>query len=113
MNYGKITQAYQNAENQALQETEDPHLIVLTMLNALLKSMGIFVQNIDISDGGELELKSKHFARSLTIIYALQTSLDFAICTPRLLEHASSNMIGHEVSHSGVKRSAYAYTPHV
>ena len=77
MNYGKITQAYQNAENQALQETDDPHLIVLTMLNALLKSMGIFVQNIDISDGGELELKSKHFARSLTIIYALQTSLDF------------------------------------
>ena len=77
MNYGKITQAYQNAENQALQETNDPHLIVLTMFNALLKSMGIFAENIDISDGGQPELKSKHFARSLTIIYALQTSLDF------------------------------------
>ena len=77
MNYGKITQAYQNAENQALQETNDPHLIVLTMFNALLKSMGIFAENIDISNGGKSELKSKHFARSLTIIYALQTSLDF------------------------------------
>ena len=77
MNYGKITQAYQNAENQALQETNDPHLIVLTMFNALLKSMGIFAENIDISNGGQPELKSKHFARSLTIIYALQTSLDF------------------------------------
>ena len=77
MNYGKITQAYQNAENQALQETDDPHLIVLTMFNALLKSMGIFAENVDISNGGKLELKSKHFARALTIIYALQTSLDF------------------------------------
>ena len=77
MNYGKITQAYQNAENQALQETDDPHLIVLTMLNALLKSMGIFAQNVDIKNGGDRELKSKHFARSLTIIYALQSSLDF------------------------------------
>ena len=64
MNYGKITQAYQNAENQALQETEDPHLIVLTMLNALLKSMGIFVQNIDISDGGQLELNNEWLLRS-------------------------------------------------
>ena len=77
MNYGKITQAYQNAENQALQETDDPHLIVLTMFNALLKSMGIFAQNVDIKNGGDRDLKSKHFARSLTIIYALQSSLDF------------------------------------
>ena len=77
MNYGKITQAYQNAENQALEETDDPHFIVLTMFNALLKSMGIFAENVDIAKGGELELKSKHFARSLTIIYALQSSLDF------------------------------------
>jgi len=27
--------------------------------------------------GGDHELKSKHFARALTIIYALQSSLDF------------------------------------
>ena len=77
MNYGKITQAYQKAENQALQETDDPHLIVLTMFNALLKSMGIFAENVDVLNGGQLELKSKHFARALTIIYALQSSLDF------------------------------------
>ena len=42
MNYGKITQAYQNAENQALQETDDPHLIVLTMFNALAQIYGYF-----------------------------------------------------------------------
>ena len=77
MNYNNITQAYQNAERQALEEMNDPHLIVLTMLDALLKSMRIFETNIDIKNSGDAELKSKHFARALTIIYALQSSLDF------------------------------------
>ena len=77
MNYGKITQAYQNAEKQALQDTDDPHLIVLTLFNELLKSMNLFANNADLKAGGELEVKSKHFARSLSIIYALQSSIDF------------------------------------
>ena len=77
MNYNQITQAYQNAERQALEEMNDPHLIVLTMFDALLKSMQIFEANIDLKNGGDVELKSKHIARALTIIYALQSSLDF------------------------------------
>ena len=77
MNYGSRTQAYQNAERQALEETNDPHLIVMTMLDALVKSMTIFVGNIDLKNGGNAELKSKHFSRALSMIYALQTSLDF------------------------------------
>ena len=77
MNYNQITQAYQNAERQALEEMNDPHLIVLTMYDALLKSMQMFEANIDLKNGGDAELKSKHFARALTIIYALQSSLDF------------------------------------
>ena len=77
MNYNNRTQAYQNAERQALEEMNDPHQIVLTMLDALLKSMLIFVENIDLKNGGDAELKSKHFARALTIIYAMQSSLDF------------------------------------
>lgn len=77
MNYNHITNAYQNAERQALSEMTDPHLIVLTMLNALLKSMQLFEENIDLGSGGNPETKSKHFARALTIIYALQSSLDF------------------------------------
>ena len=99
MNYQNITQAYQNAERQALEEMNDPHLIVLTMLNALLKSMQIFEANIDLRAGGDHELKSKHFARALTIIYALQSSLDFekgeAIATNlfQLYEFARQQMI--------------------
>ena len=77
MNYSNITQAYQNAERQALEEANDPHLIVMTMLDALVKSMQIFVDNIDLRNGGHSEMKSKHFSRALSIIYALQSSLDF------------------------------------
>ena len=77
MNYSNITQAYQNAERQALEETNDPHLIIMTMLDALVKSMQIFVDNIDLKNGGDAEMKSKHFSRAISIIYALQSSLDF------------------------------------
>jgi len=77
MNYSNITQAYQNAERQALEETNDPHLIIMTMLDALVKSMQIFVDNIDHKNGGNLEMKSKHFSRAVSIIYGLQSSLDF------------------------------------
>ena len=77
MNYSNITQAYQNAERQALEETNDPHLIIMTMLDALVKSMQIFVDNIDLQNGGNHEMKSKHFSRAISIIYALQSSLDF------------------------------------
>jgi flagellar protein FliS len=62
---------------QALQETDDPHKVILTMLEALVKSMTIFELNVDLRNGGDNELKSKHFARALTIIYALQSALDF------------------------------------
>ena len=77
MNYNNITQAYQNAERQALEETNDPHLIIMTMLDALVKSMQIFVDNIDHKNGGNLEMKSKHFSCAVSIIYGLQSSLDF------------------------------------
>ena len=77
MKRSHITEAYKNAESQALSETVDPHQIILTMLDALIKSMNIFVLNIDLKEGADQELKSKHFARALTIIYSLQSSLGF------------------------------------
>ena len=77
MNYSNITQAYQNAERQALEETNDPHLIIMTMLDALVKSMQIFVDNIELKKDGDAAVKSKHFSRAISIIYALQSSLDF------------------------------------
>ena len=73
----KITNAYQSVERQALGEADDPHFVVLMMFDSLLKSMALFHENIAAYEGSTLELKSESFARALTIIYALQSSLDF------------------------------------
>ena len=77
MNFGKISQAYEDIERQSLNEADDPHLVVSVLFKELLKSMTLFAENIDLKSGGDLDVKSKHFARALTIIYGLQSSLDF------------------------------------
>ena len=99
MNFGKISQAYEDIERQSLTDTEDPHLVVSVLFKELLKSMSLFVENMDIKNGGDLDLKSKHFARSLTIIYGLQSSLDFENGGPsaenlyQLYEYARQKLI--------------------
>ena len=75
MNFGKISQAYEDIERQSINEADDPHLVVSVLFKELLKSMTLFVENINLKEGGDLNVKSKHFARSLTIIYGLQSSL--------------------------------------
>ena len=75
-NYKKIADVYKSTERNALVESEDPHKLVLVMFDALIKSMEIYVENIDVKKA-DLELRSKHFSRALTIIYSLQSSLDF------------------------------------
>ena len=70
MNYNHITQAYQNAERQALEEMNDPHLIVLTMFDALLKSMHLFEGNIDIRNGGDSEVKLPSPPHSPTVSHS-------------------------------------------
>ena len=76
-NKSKITNAYQTVERHALGEADDPHFVVLMMFDALLKSMALFHENIAAHEGNTLNLRSDSFARALTIIYALQSSLDF------------------------------------
>ena len=72
----KIMQAYQNADRDAVAETGDPHALVALLFGELLRHMRLFVAMSE--DGKEnSESRSKHFARSLTIIYGLQNSLDF------------------------------------
>ena len=75
-NYKKMTDAYQTTERNALVETDDPHQLVLVMFDALIKSIELYVDNIDVSKA-DLDLRSKHFSKALTIIYSLQSSLDF------------------------------------
>ena len=76
MSYKKMTEAYQTTERSALVETEDSHHLILVMFDALVKSIEIYIDNIDVKKA-DLELRAKHFSRALTIIYSLQSSLDF------------------------------------
>jgi len=112
MNYGRVGEAYKNADRQAINEITDPHAIVLTMFDELLKSMMLFAENADLKVGGDLELKSKNFARSMTIIYALQTSLDFELGGDiannlfRLYEYARQQLLADMKAGHGVATKA-------
>lgn len=95
----KIMQAYQNADRDAAAETGDPHALVALLFGELLRHMRLFVAMSE--DGKEnSETRSKHFARSLTIIYGLQNSLDFERGGEivenlfRIYEYARQQLIG-------------------
>ena len=75
MTYKAASQAYKQAESIGLSEVTNPHEIIQTLFKELIKSMSLFEQSLN--DQKMLELKSTSFAKSLTIIYSLQTSLDF------------------------------------
>ena len=47
-NYKKIADVYKSTERNALVESDDPHKLVLVMFDALIKSIEIYVENIDV-----------------------------------------------------------------
>ena len=75
MSYNVASEAYKQAENIGLTEVSNPHEIIQTLFNELIKSMTLFERSLSEKD--MQETKSSSFAKSLTIIYSLQTSLDF------------------------------------
>ena len=75
-NYKKMTDAYQTTERNAIVETEDPPQLVLVMFDALIKSIEVYVDNLNVKTA-DLALRSKHFSKSITIISSVQASLDF------------------------------------
>ena len=75
MSYNVASEAYKQAENIGLSEVTNPHEIIQTLFKELIKSMSLFERSL--SDDNMLESRSSSFAKSLTIIYSLQTSLDF------------------------------------
>ena len=68
--------AYSNSEKKAVIEAEDSHAMVLLLFDELIKTARIFSKNIN-ADTGNLKLRSETMSKALTIIYALQSSLDF------------------------------------
>lgn len=76
MNYSKMLDAYSNSEKKAVIEAEDSHAMVLLLFDELIKTARIFSQNIKVKNGNQ-KVKSENMSKALTIIYALQSSLDF------------------------------------
>ena len=76
MNNQKMINAYSNSEREAALEVEDPHAIISLMFDELIKAMGVFLNNLDLKNANTVA-RNNAFSRSLTLIYALQSSLNF------------------------------------
>jgi len=68
--------AYTVSDREAVAESNDPVAIVALLFDELIRNMQEFVRQSD-PETGKAEARSHHFSRSLTLIYALQSSLNF------------------------------------
>ena len=68
--------AYQNAERQAFAESDDPHALIAILFDELLRQMRHFAREVEEGSGKNLG-RNEHFSRALTILYGLQSSLNF------------------------------------
>ena len=68
--------AYQNAERQAFAESDDPHALIAILFDELLRQMKHFAREAQGRSDKNLE-RSEHYSRALTILYGLQSSLNF------------------------------------
>jgi len=76
MSVNKMMQAYTKSDHQTVAESNDPMAIVALLFDELIRAMQDFVVQSH-KDNGKKEVRSRQFSRSLTIIYALQSSLNF------------------------------------
>ena len=80
-NKSKILEKYKNSED-SFNQVKNGKEIIAAILNELKRSMHIVADSIENTknwkpDEKDLNLKNKHFTKSLTAIYSLQTSLNF------------------------------------
>ena len=76
MSVKKRMEAYTKTDHTNVVEGNDPVAIVALLFDELIRAMQDFIQHSD-PEKGEKDVRSRQFSRSLTIIYALQTSLNF------------------------------------
>ena len=72
----KILNAYKNANRDAVIESEDPQALIMILLDELLCAMRSYASLVDKDKSNEAR-KNNHFTRSLTMLYGLQSSLNF------------------------------------
>ena len=72
----KILNAYKNANRDAVIESEDPQALIMILLDELVRAMRSYANLID-KDKSNGARKNNHLTRSLTILYGLQSCLNF------------------------------------
>ena len=72
----KILDAYKNANREAVVESDDPQALIMLLLDELLRAMRGYASGISNDDSKEMR-KSDQFTRSLTMLYGLQSCLNF------------------------------------
>ena len=72
----KILDAYKNANREAVVESDDPQALIMLLLDELLRAMRGYVSDVSNNDSKEMR-KSDQFTRSLTMLYGLQSCLNF------------------------------------
>ena len=76
MSVKKMMEAYTKTDHTNVVEGNDPVAIVALLFDELIRAMQDFIQHSD-PEKGKKDVRSRQFSRSLTIIYALQTNLNF------------------------------------
>ena len=76
MSTNKFINAYKNANREAVAESEDPQALIMVLLDELLRAMRAYVTVVERQDDAKAR-KNDNFTRSLTIIYGLQSCLNF------------------------------------
>ena len=71
----RVKAAYQETQAETSLFASNAEEATLVVLGELIKSMRIFAENTD-PRVGKPEIRTRHFSRALTIIYALQSGLD-------------------------------------
>ena len=74
MQLKEVAKAYKKLKCLVV-ETKDPETVVVLVMEELIKSVKSFHNNISLKTGNILN-RSKNFARSISVIYILQSSLD-------------------------------------
>ena len=72
----KILSAYKNANRDAVVESEDPQALIMILLDELLRAMRSYANHVDKDKSIEAR-KNNQFTRSLTMLYGLQSCLNF------------------------------------
>ena len=72
----KILNAYKNANRDAVVESEDPQALIMILLDELLRAMRSYANLVNKDNSNEAR-KNSQFTRSLTMLYGLQSCLNF------------------------------------